>query len=189
MMILTTFYPHQKEENLRDFIQKSTTEIVVLSHKPLKDISHGLVNFGNMPPQDDSLNVFLSVLSSGKIEGETFTLIDWEIINLYSSLEVEMSKLKMTKEGFEIIQENVSVQDFRLHPYMGNILKICHDLKLYGVDRLFSENPLLILPKILRGSKDKLIEALSRFSIIRGSFNSHSFCGCIPIFNSQFSVK
>ena len=100
-----------------------------------------------------------------------------------------MSKLKMTKEGFEIVQENVSVQDFRLHPYMGNLLKICHDLNLHGKDRLFSENPLLILPKILRGSKDKLIEALTQFSFIRGSFNNQNFCGCIPIFNSQFSVK
>ena len=188
-MILTTFYPHQKEENLREFIKKSNTEIVVLSHKPLKDISHGLVNFGNMPPQDDSLNVFLSVLSSNQIESENFILIDWEIINLYSSLEIEMSKLKMTKEGFEIVQENVFVQDFRLHPYMGNLLKICHDLNLPGNDRLFSENPLLILPKILRGSKDKLIEALNQFSVIRGSFNNQNFCGCIPIFNSQFSVK
>jgi len=188
-MILTTFYPHQKEENLREFIQKSNTEIVVLSYKPLENISHGLVNFGNKPPQDDSLNVFLSVLSSGKIERESFSLIDWEIINMYSSLEIEMSKLKMTKEGFEIVQENVSVQDFRLYPYMGNILKICYDLKLPGVNRLFSENPLLILPKILRGSKDKLIEGLSQFSIIRDSFQNDSFCGCIPIFNSQFSVK
>jgi hypothetical protein len=188
-MILTTFYPHQKEKNLREFIQKSNTEIVVLSHKPLENISHGLVNFGNKPPQDDSLNVFLSVLSSDKIKGENFTLIDWEIINLYSSLEIEMSKLKMTKEEFEIVQENVSVQDFRLHPYMGNVLKICHDLKLPGEDRLFSENPLLILPKILRGTKNKLIEALTRFSIIRESFKSNTFCGCIPIFNSQFSVK
>ena len=188
-MILTTFYPHQKEENLREFIQKSNTEIVVLSHKPLKDISHGLVNFGNIPPQDDSLNVFLSVLSSDKIESENFTLIDWEIINLYSSLEIEMSKLKMTKEGFEIVQENILVQDFRLHPYMGNILKICNDLKLPGKDRLFSENPFLILPKILRGSKKKLIEALTQFCIIRESFKSQTFCGCIPIFNSQFSVK
>jgi hypothetical protein len=188
-MILTTFYPHQKEENLREFIQKNNSEIVVLSYKPLRDISHGLVNFGNIPPQDDSLNVFLSVLSSGKVQSEIFTLIDWEIINMYSSLEVETSKLKMTKEEFEIVQENIPVQDFRLHPYMGNLLKICHDLKLPGEDRLFSENPLLILPKILRGSKNKLIEALNQFSAIRESFKSQTFCGCIPIFNSQFSVK
>jgi hypothetical protein len=188
-MILTTFYPHQKEENLREFIQKNNSEIVVLSYKPLMDISHGLVNFGNIPPQDDSLNVFLSVLSSGKVQSEIFTLIDWEIINMYSSLEVETSKLKMTKEEFEIVQENIPVQDFRLHPYMGNLLKICHDLKLPGEDRLFSENPLLILPKILRGSKNKLIEALNQFSAIRESFKSQTFCGCIPIFNSQFSVK
>jgi hypothetical protein len=188
-MFLTTFHPHQNEENLRRFIEKSKTEIVVLSHKPLQDISYGLVSFGNIPPQDEALNIFLSVLSSDQIKSENFTLIDWEIINSYSSLEAEISKLKMTEQGFEIIQENVTVQDFRLHPYLGNLLKICHDLKLSGVDRLFSENPLLILPKILRGEKVKLIEALGQFSVIRESFKNQNFCGCIPIFNSQFSIK
>jgi hypothetical protein len=104
-------------------------------------------------------------------------------------LEAEISKLKMTEQGFEIIQENVTIQDFRLHPYLANLLKICHDLKLSGVDRLFSKNPLLILPKILRGEKAKLIEALGQFSVIRESFKNQNFCGCIPIFNSQFSIK
>jgi hypothetical protein len=188
-MFLTTFHPHQNEDNLRSFIEKSKTEIVVLSHKPLQDISYGLVAFGNIPAQDDALNIFLSVLSSDKIESESFTLIDWEIIHLYSSLENEISKLKMTEQGFEVIQENIAVQDFRLHPYMGNLLKICHDLKLSGEDRLFSENPLLILPKILRGNKNKLVEALGQFYVIRESFKSQNFCGCIPIFNSQFSIK
>ena len=101
----------------------------------------------------------------------------------------EISKLKMTEQGFEVIQENVAVQDFRLHPYMGNLLKICHDLKLSGEDRLFSENPLLILPKILRGNRNKLVEALGQFYVIRESFKNQNFCGCIPIFNSQFSIK
>jgi hypothetical protein len=94
----------------------------------------------------------------------------------------------MTKEGFEIVQENIAVQDFRFAPFMENLLKVCNDLQLKGSERLFFENPKLILPKVIRGSKDVLIEVLNRFSIARSQFPQKTFNGCIPIFNSEFSI-
>ncbi len=187
-MFLTTFYPHQKEENLRAFLKNSNKNIAVLSYKSLDGIPHGVVNLGGLAPQDDAFNVYLSVLSSGNLNADQFTLIDWETISLNSNLESELSKLKMTKEGFEIVQENITVQDFRFTPFMENLLKVCNDLQLKGLERLFSENPKLILPKVIRGSKEVLIEALNRFSMVRFHFHQKTFCGCIPIFNSEFSV-
>ena len=187
-MFLTTFYPHQKEENLRAFLKSSNENIAVLSYKPLNGISHGIVNLGDLAPQDDALNVYLSVLSSGNLNVDKFTLIDWEVISVYSDLQSEISKLKMTTDGFEIVEENITVQDFRFAPFMENLLKLCNDLELKGSERLFSDNPRLILPKVIRGSKEALIKALNRFSIARSCFNQKTFCGCIPIFNSEFSV-
>ena len=187
-MFLTTFYPHQKEENLRAFLQSSNENIAVLSYKPLEGIPHGVVNVGDLAPQDDAFNVYLSVLSSGNLNADQFTLIDWDVISVHSDLHSEISKLKMTKDGFEIVQENISVQDFRFAPFMENLLKVCNDLQLKGVERLFFENPKLILPKIIRGSKEVLIEALNRFSMARSCFHQKTFCGCIPIFNSEFSI-
>ena len=187
-MFLTTFYPHQKEENLRAFLKSSNENISVLSYKALDGISYGVVNLGNLAPQDDALNVYLSVLSSGNLNADQFTLIDWEIISIQSDLRSEISKLKMTTSGFEIVQENIFVQDFRFAPYMENLLKLCEDLQLKGAERLFSENPKLILPKVIRGSKKSLIEALNRFSMVRSRFTQKAFSGCIPIFNSEFSI-
>lgn len=187
-MFLTTFYPHQKEDNLRDFLKISNENIAVLSYKPLNGIPHGIVNLGDLYPQDDALNVYLSVLSSGNLEADQFTLIDWETISVHSDLNFEISKLKMTKQGFEIVEENIKVQDFRFTPFMENLLKVCNELELKGVERLFSENPKLILPKVLRGSKEVLIEALNHFSIVRSRFQQKTFCGSIPIFNSEFSI-
>lgn len=187
-MFLTTFYPHQKEENLRDFLKNCGENIAVLSYKPLDGIPHGVVNLGDLAPQDDAFNVYFSVLSSGNLNADQFILIDWEVISIHSDLQSQISKLKMTKEGFEIVQESISVQDFRFAPYMENLLKVCNELQLKGAERLFSENPKLILPKVLRGSKDVLIEALNRFSIVRSRFHQKTFCGCIPIFNSEFSI-
>lgn len=187
-MFLTTFYPHQKEENLRAFLKSSNENIAVLSYKPLDGIPHGVVNLGDLAPQDDALNVYLSVLSSGNLNADQFTLIDWEVISIHSNLQSEISKLKITRDGFEIVQENISVQDFRFSPFMENLLKVCNDLQLKGIERLFSENPKLILPKVIRGSKEVLIEALNRFSMVRSSFHQKAFCGCIPIFNSEFSI-
>ena len=186
-MFLTTFYPHQKEENLRSFLVNSKENIAVLSYRPLDGIPHGVVNLGDLAPQDDAFNVYLSVLSSGNLNADQFTLIDWEVISFHSDLQSEIPKLKMTKDGFEIVQENIAVQDFRFAPYMENLLKVCNELQLKGIERLFSENPKLILPKIIRGSKEVLIDALNRFSITRSRFNQKAFCGCIPIFNSEFS--
>ena len=187
-MFLTTFYPHQKEENLRAFLKNSNESIAVLSYKFLDGIPHGVVNLGDLAPQDDALNVYLSVLSSGNLNADQFTLIDWEVVSIHSDLQSEISKLKMTKDGFEIVQENITVQDFRFAPYMENLLKVCNELQLKGIERLFSENPKLILPKVIRGSKEVLIDALNRFSIIRSRFNQKAFSGCIPIFNSEFSI-
>ena len=187
-MFLTTFYPHQKEENLRAFLKSSSENIAVLSYKPLEDIPHGVVNLGDLSPQDDAFNLYLSVLSSDNLNADQFTLIDWETISLNSNLELELSKLKMTKEGFEIVEENITVQDFRFSPFMENLLKVCNDLQLRGIERLFSENPKLIIPKVIRGSKEVLIEALNRFSMVRSCFPQKTFNGCIPIFNSEFSI-
>lgn len=187
-MFLTTFYPHQKEENLRAFLKSSNENIAVLSYKALDGIPHGVVNLGDLAPQDDAFNVYLSVLSSDNLNADQYTLIDWEVISIYSNLESEISKLKMTTSGFEIIQENISVQDFRFAPYMENLLKLCNDLQLKGAERLFSKNPKLILPKVIRGSKKSLIEALNRFSMVRSHFDQKAFCGCLPIFNSEFSI-
>jgi hypothetical protein len=187
-MFLTTFYPHQKEENLRVFLKNSGENIAVLSYKPLNEIPYGVINIGDLAPQDDALNVYLSVLSSGNLIADQYTLIDWEVIHIHSDLQSEISKLKMTMDGFEIVQENIAVQDFRFAPFMENLLKVCNELQLKGSERLFSENPKLILPKVIRGSKEVLIEALSRFSMIRSSFHQKAFCGCIPIFNSEFSI-
>lgn len=187
-MFLTTFYPHQKEEDLMAFLKSSNENIAVLSYKPLDGVSHGIINLGDLAPQDDALNVYLSVLSSDNLKADQFTLIDWEVIGAYSDLQSEISKLKMTTDGFEIVQENIAVQDFRFAPFMENLLKLCNDLQLKGAERLFSENPKLILPKIIRGSKEVLIEALSRFSMTRSCFDQKTFNGCIPIFNSEFSV-
>ncbi len=171
-MFLTTFYPHQKEENLRAFLKNSNESIAVLSYKALDGIPHGVVNLGDLAPQDDALNVYLSVLSSGNLNAD----------------QSEISKLKMTRDGFEIVQENIAVQDFRFAPFMENLLKVCNELQLKGLERLFSENPKLILPKVIRGSKEVLIEALNRFSMVRSRFHQKTFCGCIPIFNSEFSI-
>ena len=187
-MFLTTFYPNQKEDDLRAFLKSSSKNIAVLSYKTLNEIPHGIVNLGDLAPQDDAFNVYLSVLSSGHLNADQFTLIDWETISLNSDLESELSKLKMTKEGFEIVQENITVQDFRFVPFMENLLKVCNDLQLKGIERLFSENPKLILPKIIRGSKEVLIEVLNRFSMDRSQFYQKTFNGCIPIFNSEFSI-
>jgi hypothetical protein len=187
-MFLTNFYPHQKEENLRAFLKSCNENIAVLSYKSLNGIPHGVVNLGDLAPQDDAFNVYLSVLSSGKLIAEQFTLIDWEVIEACSDLQSEISKLKMTRDGFEIVQENITVQDFRFAPFMENLLKVCNDLQLKGLERLFSENPKLILPKVIRGSKDVLIEVLNRFSIARSQFSQKTFNGCIPIFNSEFSI-
>ena len=162
-MFLTTFYPHQKEESLRAFLKNSNENIAVLSYRPLDGVPHGVVNLGDLAPQDDALNIYLSVLSSGNLNADQFTLIDWEVISIHSDLQSEISKLRMTKDGFEIVQENISVQDFRFAPFMENLLKVCNDLQLKGIERLFSENPKLILPKVIRGSKEVLIEALNRF--------------------------
>jgi RecG-like helicase len=188
-MILTTYYPNQKEEDLESFIEKSGQDINVLSMTRLKKAKHALIKMGKLSYKDDMFYSFLSALSSPSLKSEEYVLIDWEVINTFSSLEKELSKLKMTTSGFEIVEEKVKVQDFRLAPYMENLLKISEELKLSGTDRLFSTNPNLILPKILKGSKSKLIKGLETFTSIRSKFNNSAFTACIPIFNTEFAIK
>lgn len=185
-MVLLSLYPNQDENLLKEFVKNLKEPYIIFSYKPLSWTKTEHFSPGEMPPPDDSLNIFYQFLSSyfGKEWNDEFTIIDWTCVDL----ERDIKKLKKTQVGFEIIEENIKVQDFRLAPFMENLLKICYEIKLVGTERLFKTNPKVLFPKLLKGNKHQLITALGTFLNTRALVRSKNFTGTIPIFNSEFFI-
>jgi hypothetical protein len=188
MNILTTLHPGQNEKLLQDNIKTLGESTVVLSYKPLDFTKSINIAPGNLPPPDDAIRMVRDFLSSLSGESEIFTFLDWESTFMFSSLALDSEKLKKVNNGIEIIEENIKVQDFRLAPYMENLTKICGDIKLSGADRLFSKNPKLLIPRMIRGSLTNLLKSFNNFLEIRSKIPSNKFTGVLPIFNSEYET-
>lgn len=190
-MILTTFHPSQNEELLMDKVSSFGNKIHVLSYKEISHPNTSVFSPGRMPPPDDALVASREYLLSLKSEeiNQDITLIDWESVFTISSYEKDINKLKKVNSGIEIVEENIAVQDFRLAPYMENLLKICSDLRLNGADRLFKTNPNLLVPRMIKGNGFKIVQAIDIFLRERAKISSLKFTGVLPIFNSEFKIQ
>lgn len=188
-MIVTALYPNQDEKSLKSFLDSINEPKIVFSQTPISWVQNIVFQGSNWPPSDDFLNVFYSFIISNPVPKDIeFTIIDWQSLS-FSDFEKEIKKLKKLKDfNVQTVIENIRIQDFRLPPYMENLLKICYDLKLSGTDRLFKENPFLIMPKVIKGKSDELEKVLKSFITVRSSISSPKFIGITPIFNSEFSI-
>jgi hypothetical protein len=187
MLLITTYYPHQDKERLKSFLSEVNVPYIVLSVVPLQDINHFIFAPSKFPPPDDSIRAvgaFLEQNYKNDVVDEC-DVVDWETICINSNYASEIEKLKVTQFNIKVVEENLSVEDFRLLPFMENLIKICNDLKLPGTDRLFKTNPKVLIPKIFRGKKDFLMAAFQAFVLERRKIESTKFTGVIPIFNTQ----
>lgn len=179
-MTLVSFYPDQNEELFKEFCTSIGESFVIFSYKPLDWANVLLITPGHQPPADDTVNIAFQYLSQSEIDESIRVIVDWTICDLSK----DKDKLKQTTSGVFVVEEQVKIQDFRLAPFMENLLKICKELNLSGVDRLFSTNPFVIIPKIIKGSQKDLLTVFEEFLSIRKTINSANFTGVIPIFNS-----
>lgn len=187
-MNVVTFFPHQSEEELKAFAEKFGGNLLVLSHKPLDWVQHVVFNSdAHFPPPDDSMRILRDFLGYHNTE-EIIRFLDWGMLEI-TDFRKEEDKLKQVV-GYDVnvVQEDISVEDFRLEPFMENLLKICADIGLAGTDRLFKDNPKLLVPKILEGKSAALLTILGKFLEIRSTIQSKKFIGILPIFNSEFYV-
>lgn len=182
-MKFVIFYPDQDEKLFSEYVSTLTGDVSILSWTPLNWTASLQFKPGEFPTPDDSLFTFLKFLKDNpQIDNLEIELLDWTNNPNNSDFE----KLKKTNCGVSLVEEGFSIQDFRLAPYMENLLKICGSLKLPGAARLFSSNPKVLFPKIIKGKAKDIKVCLERFCLIRQNIPSKNFTGVLPIFNSEF---
>lgn len=187
-MILTTFYAEQNTENFRTFWQKEGVEPTVLTQVIFPEYTCHAFAPSNLPYVDDRFQVVSSFLKGQEIDS-LITIVDWEPMFFSGqSVEGESKKFVNTWTDVKFIQEDVRVQDYRLPPFMENLIMISNHL---GLDngRLFKENPKLISGKIMKGKRSNLIDSLDIITEARYTLNSPNIVAHLPIINSKFFVE
>ena len=124
-MTLVSFYPDQNEDLFKEFCSSIGENFVIFSYKPLVWANALLITPGRQPPADDTVNIVFQYLSQIEINEPIRVIVDWTICNL----KQDENKLKKTTSGVYIIEEPIKVQDFRLAPFMENLLKIFRMVK------------------------------------------------------------
>lgn len=186
-MILTTIHPGQDFNNLVDFCEKENVKPVILSYYDLPKYEYYKFIPGAMPYPDDRFSILSTFLQS--VDEEEVSVIDWENILFTSTIEKENQKQKKTTQGVSFSQEPIKAQDFRLPPYMENLIMVAQSIGLDANDHLYNNNPLVLTPKMIKGSPEKLVECFSQITKIRQNIQNRSLSAVLPIINSNFFVE
>lgn len=186
-MLLTTFHPGQDFEALKFLCDREKLNPIILSYCNLPNFEHYRFIAGNLPSTDDRYEILSSFLQSKSVEDE-ITVIDWENIAYTSSMEIETSKQVLTDHEVYFSQEPTRVQDFRLPPFMENLIMISQSLGFDKNDHLYQNNPKVLTPKMIKGTRSNLLKAFNVISSARHSISDPSISAILPIINCNFTT-
>jgi len=184
MIDIVILYPHQSYNDLAVFLKQENLNPIVLSVNPVLGYNNFLFIPSSIPYIDDQYIQFSSLLN--QTDGDEFRIIDWEsIFYSGSSIEVESQKLTELNSGAQICQEDIRAQDYRVPPYMENLIKISQEI-FNGNNYLFDENPKIFTPKLIIGSKENLLKTFLFLIEKREQITNNGFTGSLIILNTFF---
>lgn len=190
--IITSFFKYQNFDNFKAYLNNLGENYIVLSHEPLQVPKNIVMPAYPISPPDEAIRLayeYLKSLPKEILANENFIILDWESVSSISSLEKDLNSLVEIDKDLFIIEENIKVQDLRLAPFMENIPKICFDLKIPGTDFLFSKNPKALIPRLIKGSGESLIESCKKFLEVRIPIRGEKFNGTLPIYNCLYANR
>jgi hypothetical protein len=191
--IITTYCNNQNLEDLKAHIPKLGVDYVVISHQPILGEKNTVVNYTPLAAPDEAIRMaaeYLNSLSKDDLNQE-FIFLDWESVFTFSSFERDLQLLVCINDDYDlyIVEEPIRAQDFRLAPYMENLLKIANDLNLPNKDSLFEKNPYVLIPRLIKGNGVALLKSFQDFLNVRGIIQSNKFTGVLPIYNCLYGYR
>lgn len=190
--IITSFFKYQNFENFKAYLSTLGDNYVVLSHESLQVPNNIVLPPFPISPPDEAIRLafeYLKSIPQQSLQSENFIILDWESVSSISSLTKDLDSLVEVDKDLFLVEEKVTVQDLRLAPFMENILKICFDLNLSGTDLLFSKNPKALIPRLIKGTRQALLESCKKFLEIRFSIKGEKFTGTLPIYNCLYANR
>jgi len=174
-MLVTVLYQDQDESQLKYFCEHNSIDPHI--------IRYGQTIPSSWPFIDDQFVQLLFFLKKLDLD-EEITFVDWSNVAI-GAYKDHLAILSDTNFDVRVCQTNILAENYRLPPYMENLIMVSNSI--LGKDRsryLFENNPKVFIPKILSGNRKSLINLLETFLEIRSSLSSSSLGAALIIFNS-----
>lgn len=168
-MDLVILYPDQDIALFNSFCENNNLNPFVLTTSFVSNFNCSLFLPGQWPNLDDQYNHYIPFLKS--CQQEFVRILDWQHLINESLQDVQERVSKVDFRNIEVCQESIRAEDYRLPPFMENLIMISNGI--FGQEKskvLFEKNPFVFVPKIIQGRSKDLINLFEEIVDMRKKF-------------------